>query len=419
MSAHDQNPHDANTRDPHGGNGAHGPSGAGGATHTTDAPSTAELDQATTALDRWRLMLGDAASEELGGPSRATAARDAALDWLYGRGQGGAGSHGTSDDRAGGTGPSQLTVPEWINAVHTLFPKSVIERLESDAVERYGIDEVVTNPEVLDRVEPSTALLAAVLRSKHLMNPEVLQKARRIVKVVVERLLDALQSEVRRALTGPIDRRQRTALKSARNFDFKGSIAQNLKYYDPQNRRIVMQNPRFHGRNQRALKAWQVILLVDQSGSMLTSTIHAAVSAACLWGLPGLRTHLCAFDTEVVDLTSDVTDPVEMLMKVQLGGGTNIAKALAYGTGLIRNPRRTVVVLISDLYEGGSPQAMHRHVRELCQQGSKVLVLGALDERCEPDFDRAAAQRMAADGAHVGAMTPLELVSFVAEALRS
>ena len=148
---------------------------------------------------------------------------------------------------------------------------------------------------------------------------------------------------------------------------------------------------------------------------MLGSVIHAAVTAACLWGLPGVRTHLVAFDTDVVDLTSDVDDPVELLMKVQLGGGTDIARAVAYGAQLVENPRRTIVALVSDFYEGGDAGRLIRSVKQLVEQGTHVLALAALDEEADPAYDRATAQRLADVGAAVGAMTPGELAAFVAE----
>lgn len=150
---------------------------------------------------------------------------------------------------------------------------------------------------------------------------------------------------------------------------------------------------------------------------MAGSVIHSAVTAACLWGLPGLKTHLVAFDTQVVDLTSDVTDPVELLMRVQLGGGTDIARAVEYGAGLVENPRRTIVALVTDFYEGGDPYRLLRTVRALVEQGTTVLGLAALDEDANPEYDRELAGRLAAAGAHIGAMTPGRLAEFVAERL--
>ncbi|MCN9241510.1 VWA domain-containing protein [Streptomyces sp. RY43-2] len=305
---------------------------------------------------------------------------------------------------------------DWLDGIHRLFPKETVERLERDAVEQYEIHEIVTDPDVLARVEPNQTLLRAVLRTKHLMNPHVLALARRIVETVVRQLLERLRPEVRRAFTGSRSRRP-SRLPLARDFDFKSTVRANLAHYQPAERRILIQRPHFHSRTRRHLEQWQLVLLVDQSGSMVGSVIHSAVTAACLWNLPGLKTHLIAFDNEVVDLTSDVTDPVDLLMKVQLGGGTDIARAVDYGAGLVENPRRAIVAVISDFYEGGDPYRLVRTVRGLVEQGSTVLCLAALDEEADPVYDRDLAGRLARVGAQVGAMTPGRLAEFVAEKL--
>jgi Mg-chelatase subunit ChlD len=344
-------------------------------------------------------------------------ARDAALDWLYGRDEdlaqrgirrGGA--------RHAGSGPSQLTTVDWLDDVHRLFPKETIERLERDAVERYQIHDVVTDPAVLERIEPNPTLLRAVLRTKHLMNPRVLALARRIVETVVRDLMQRLATEVRSAFLGTRMRRP-SRFRQARDFDVRTTIRRNLAHYRPEDRRLYIRTPYFLSRSRKHLDQWQVILLVDQSGSMVGSVIHSAVTAACLWGLPGVKTHLVAFDTEVVDLTGYVTDPVEVLLKVQLGGGTDIARAVAYGAGLIENPRRAVLVLITDFFENGSPAPLVRSVARLVEQGTRVVGLAALDEEANRAYDRDVAQSLADVGAHVGAMTPGQLATFLAECM--
>jgi uncharacterized protein with von Willebrand factor type A (vWA) domain len=369
------------------------------------------------ALERWRLILGEAGQSALGGePMGADAmARDAALDWLYGRDEDldrrdvrrGGGRHG-------GSGPSQLTTVDWLEQITRLFPKDTVERLERDAVERYQINDVVTDPNVLARIEPNPTLLKAVLRTKHLMNPDVLVLARRLVAKVVADLVARMATEVRLAFSGARSRRP-SRFRQARNLDARRTIRSNLGHYQPGLKRIFIETPYFFSRTRRHIDRWQVILLVDQSGSMVGSVIHAAVTAACLWGLPGVRTHLVAFDTEVVDLTSDVDDPVEVLMKVQLGGGTDIARAVTYAAQLVENPRRTIVAVISDFYEGGSAGNLVWSVRQLVEQGTTVLGLAALDEDANPAYDREMGQRLANAGAHMGAMTPGELATFVAE----
>ncbi|WP_431677183.1 VWA domain-containing protein [Kitasatospora sp. KL5] len=343
-------------------------------------------------LERWRLILGAPAERATGPLCQDAAARDAALEWLYGRDadleRRGVRS-GPAGTRASGDGPSRVTAVDWLDDVHRLFPKETVERLERDAVERYGIDEIVTDPEVL-------------------------AMARRIVEAVVRDLMDRLRPELRRAFTGARSRRP-SRLPSARDFDFRATIRANLAHYLPEQRRVLIERPHFHSRTRRHLEQWQLILLVDQSGSMVDSVIHSAVTAACLWSLPGLRTHLIAFDTAVVDLTSEVADPVELLMGVQLGGGTDIARAVDHAAGLVDNPRRSIVAVISDFYEGGDPYRLVRTVRGLVAQGTTVLALAALDEEADPVYDRKLAGRLAEAGAHVGAMTPGRLAEFVAE----
>jgi Mg-chelatase subunit ChlD len=370
-------------------------------------------------LTRWRLILGDAAEpacNSAGCRLNASAqAMDVALDWLYGRDPDLADRHVM---RHGGRGASTLTTPGWINEIHRLFPKETIERLEKDAIERFAIDDVVTSPEVLARAEPNETLLKAVLRTKHLMAPEVLAMARKLVQAVVERLMRELSRDLGLAFSGVVDRRRHTRLRMARDLDFRRVLHDNLRHYDPAARRIVVERLHFFARNQRRLRPWQVILLVDQSGSMLDSVIHSAVTAACLWGLPGIRTHLVAFDTAIVDLTSDVTDPVELLMKVQLGGGTDIQGAVGYASGLIEAPERAIVVLISDFFEGASQALLLHRIKALTGQRTLVLGLAALDSNADPAYDRDMARRLVEAGAEVGAMTPGELAGWLAQKIR-
>lgn len=340
---------------------------------------------------------------------------DHALEWLYGRDP----ERLQRGERSGGLGGSNLTTPEWINSIHTLFPQQVIERLESDAVLRYGIEDVVTNLDVLERMQPSESLLRAVLHTKHLMNPEVLATARRIVRQVVEEIMARLAKEVRQAFSGVRDRRRRSSIPLARNFDFKSTLRANLQHWHPQHGKLYIESPRFNSRIKRQSEQWQLVLLVDQSGSMVDSVIHSAVMAACLWQLPGIRTHLVAFDTSVVDLTADVADPVELLMKVQLGGGTNIASAVEYGRQLIEQPAKSVIILVSDFYEGGSSSLLTHQVKKCVQSGIKVLGLAALDSTATPCYDHDTAQALVNVGAQIAAMTPGELASWLAENLQS
>lgn len=370
-------------------------------------------------LTRWRLLLGQAAESACGGLQGDAAAADAALNWLYERDE----KWGRRDekivgDRRAGLDPSRLSTPDWINEVHRLFPQEIIERLEREAVEVYGIDEIVTSLDVLERIKPSESLLRAVLQTKHLMNAEVLAAARRLVREVVRRIMEKMQVHIQKAFHGTRDRRRRSNFKLAKNFDFKETLKSNLRHWNPGRRRLYLETPIFNSRSRKLTEKLDIIILVDQSGSMVSSVIHSAVMAACLWSLPGMRTRLAAFDTSVVDLTSEVDDPVELLMKVQLGGGTDIARAVAYAQSLVENPTRSVVVLVSDFYEGGSAYELLGRTKALVEAGVSFLGLAALDDQARPDYNRELAAQLVQIGAQVGAMTPGELAAWLAEKMQ-
>ena len=239
--------------------------------------------------------------------------------------------------------------------------------------------------------------------------------ARRLVRTVVEQLMEKLARQITAPFTGSIDRRRRSFLKVAKNFDARTTIRRNLSHYDPATQRLYIRQPYFFSRVRRQADRWQMIILVDESGSMADSVIHAAVTAAIFFGIKSLRTHLVLFDTSIVDVTEHCTDPVETLMQVQLGGGTDIGQALRYAASLVDNPRRTIVVLITDFCEGAPIQHLYAATRHLVGSGVTLLGLAALDDRAEPHYDRAVAGRMVELGAHVAAMTPGELAEWVAQ----
>jgi len=367
---------------------------------------------------RWRLVMGAGSEQLCGGLGAEDAALEASLSYLYDR-EYGPGRNVRAQGKQGGLGESQLTVVDWINQIHELFPKRTIERIERDALERYQLDEMVTSPEVLARAEPNPTLLKAVLRTKHLMNQDVLKAAQRLVQQVVEELMRRFAKQVHSAFHGAVQRRRRSSLKIAKNFDVQATLRKNLKHYDPERRRVGIEKPYFFSRVQRRVDQWQLIILVDESGSMLDSVIHSAVTAVIFYSMKVMKVHLCIFDTEVVDLTEDCVDPIETLMKVQLGGGTDIGHALSYAEQIVNNPRRCIVVLVSDFFDGGPSQRLFGAARRLIESGVTGLGLAALDERAHPNYCRDTAARLVEIGWHVGAMTPGELATWVAEKVRT
>ena len=321
------------------------------------------------------------------------------LDYLYSREYGE--EQEIRKDRQGGSDGSQLTVPSWLHQVKKLFPKQTVEVLERHALEKYGMTELLTDPEVLQKLE-----------LKHMMKGDVLQMAREIVRKVAEEIARRLEQEVRVSFFGQINRNASSPVKSARNLDMKKTIRMNLKNFDQENQQLVLKNVYFNSRMKK-YNQWRVIICVDESGSMLDSVIYSAIMAGIFAKLPMLDTKLVIFDTNVVDLSGYVDDPVETLMSVQLGGGTNIAGALSYCEGLIDFPFRTMVVLVTDLYEGGGYQRLYSTCKGIIESGARLVVLTALDMDANPNYDRNAATVLADMGAFVGAMTPEELAGWM------
>ena len=366
-------------------------------------------------LNRWRLVLGKYAANRISfgeGSIRYMDMEDV-LDYLYSR------EYGEEQDirqERGGNGDSQLTVPAWLHQMKRLFPRETVEIMERHALEKYQMTELLTDPEVLGRLEPNRELLKTILGLKHLMKREVLRLAREIVRKVAEEITKKLEQDMRKALFGQPNRAEGSPVRSIRNLDIRKTIRRNLPNYDQQTKQLLLKQVYFYSRMKR-FHQWRVILCVDESGSMVDSVIHSAVMAGIFAKLPMLDTRLVIFDTNVVDLSQYVEDPVETLMSVQLGGGTNIAGALSYCETLIENPHRTLVVLVSDLYEGGGYQNLFSVCKGIIEGGSRLLALTALDRNANPNYDRRVAAALAELGAFVGAMTPEKLAEHVGRML--
>lgn len=378
-------------------------------------------------LNKWRLILGKYAKNrisfeesfeqkeelELGEMDSQISYMEMEdlLDYLYSR------EYGEDIRKEGGSGASQLTVANWITKIRTLFPKKTVEILERHALENYKMTELLTDKEVLEKLEPNQELLKTILQLKHLMKGEVLETAKRIVAKVAKEISEKMEQDIRRSVIGRVDRNSDSKVKSMRNLDIKRTIRKNLQNYDTENQRLVLEQVYFNSRVKNYNK-WRVIIAVDESGSMLDCVIHSAIMAGIFAKLPMLDTKLVIFDTQVVDLSGQIEDPVETLMSIQLGGGTNIAGALAYCESLIENPHRTIVVLVSDLCEGGSLSYLYSVSRNIIESGAKLIALTALDMESNPSYDRNTGQKLADLGAYVGAMTPEQLGDFVGKIMK-
>lgn len=368
---------------------------------------------------RWRLILGQYADNALGQAvfSAEELKIERSLDFLYRREyqrrglKQEAGRHGSLD-------ASQLTAVNWLNQARKLFPNSTFERMQSQALERYEISSLLKDPQALNAMEPTKSLAKALLSLRGKMNEETRDAVKNIIRKVVDDILSQMRNQFRHALTGRRNRFRRSLVPNSRNFDWRGTIAANLKNYDKQNQRLVIKTPHFNSRQQQQHLPWDVILCVDQSGSMASSIMYAAVCASILAALPTVRVSLVIFDTQVVDLSHLAHDPVEVLMTVQLGGGTDIAKAMQYCESLIRNPKRTVISLISDFEEGGALNHLLNCTQRLHSQQVKLLGLAALDDEALPVYDPDIAQKLADRGMHVAALTPEHFAQWLAEVMQ-
>ncbi|MEU8351602.1 VWA domain-containing protein [Streptomyces sp. NPDC048845] len=367
-------------------------------------------------LRRWRLVLGGGADGTGYEPGGRDAAMDRTLDALYGDGPGGAGG-GTGrggagggrgragGSRAGGLGGSAPQMARWLGDIRTYFPTSVVQVMQRDAIDRLGLSQLLLEPELLEAVEADVHLVGTLL-SLHKAMPETTRNtARAVVRKVVAELEKRLATRTRATLTGALDRSARNSRPRHRDIDWDRTIRANLKNYLPEHRTVVPERLIGHGRAAQAVKK-DVVLCIDQSGSMAASVVHASVFGAVLASMRSLSTRLVVFDTSVVDLTDELDDPVDVLFGTQLGGGTDINRALAYCQSRITRPADTIVVLISDLYEGGIRDEMLKRVAAMKASGVQFVALLALSDEGTPGYDREHAAALAALGAPAFACTP-------------
>ncbi|MBM0745424.1 VWA domain-containing protein (plasmid) [Phormidium sp. CLA17] len=375
----------------------------------TDSPSTERLR-------RWRLILGGGAADGIcgstngngiGGDSFSLAGADQAIDQTL--------SALYDGDRQGGLGASSPKVARWLGDIRTYFPTSVVKVMQQDALNRLNLRQMLLEPELLEAVEPDVHLVSNLLSLSGVMPGKTKETARIVVRRVVEDLIRKLENPTRQAILGSLNRSMRNRRPRHHEIDWHRTIRANLKHYQPAYRTIIPETRIGFGRKRSALR--NIILCVDQSGSMATSVVYAGIFSAVLASLPAVQTHMVVFDTAVVDLTDLLQDPVEVLFGTQLGGGTDINQALAYCQGLIRQPQDTILVLISDLYEGGNQDEMRKRVSNLVASGIQFITLLALNDDGAPCYDHSNTQFMASLGIPAFACTPDRFPDLMATAM--
>jgi len=373
------------------------------------------------ALLRWRLALGPdaekvhptfglgglgAAAHGLGLVPARLGELDDVLDFVYG-------------DRSAGLGGSQPYIPRWLAGLREFFRHDVVSLVQKDAIERKGLTRLLFEPETLPYLEKNVDLVTTLLSTKSLIPDKAREMARQIVREVVEELRRKLETEVRTAVLGALRRDRTSPIRLLRNIDWRRTIRSNLKGWDAGSKRLIPERLYFWA-NQRRHHDWDVAICVDQSGSMATSVVYSSVMAAIFASLDVLRTRLLFFDTEIVDMTPLLADPVDVLFASQLGGGTDINRAVGYSQAhFIERPERTLFLLITDLFEGGNKAELVARMRQLVDSRVRAICLLALSDGGRPAYDHELARELTAIGVPCFGCTPRLLVQVVERLLRN
>jgi Mg-chelatase subunit ChlD len=370
----------------------------------TAATPTASLGPGDERLRRWRLILGGAADEGIGvalaGPD---AARDRALAALY------------EGDRSAGLGASAPSVARWLGDIREYFPSSVVQVMQQDAIDRLGLHQMLLEPELLESVEPDVNLVGTLIALNRAMPSKTRETARVVIRRVVDDIERRVANSMRQAVSGALNRTEVTRRPRHADIDWDRTVRRNLRHYQPDYGTVIPEVLLGHARRQSALR--DVVIAVDQSGSMAASIVYSSVLAAVMASIRAIQTKLVVFDTAVVDLSDELDDPVEVLFGTQLGGGTDINRAVAYCQTLVRRPSDTIFVLISDLYEGGIEDELTKRIASMVTSGVSVIVLLALSDQGAPSYDHRIAARLAGLGVPAFACTPDLFPDLVAAAI--
>lgn len=357
-----------------------------------------------TQLRKWRLILGGDESEGTGFALQGRDVQmDNALQALY------------DSERSAGLGASSPNVSRWLGDIRSFFPNTVVQVMQKDAIKRLHLTEMLLEKEMLENVEADVHLVATLMTLSKVIPDKTKDTARQVVRKVVDELIKKLQQPTLQAITGSLNRSARNRRPRHNEINWHLTIQKNLKHYQPQYKTIIPEVRIGYGKKRTSLK--DVVLCLDQSGSMGTSVVYSGIFGSVMASIPAIKTKMVVFDTAVADLTEELTDPVDLLFGVQLGGGTDINLALTYCQQIITKPTDTILVLITDLYEGGDEAGMRKRAAELTAAGVQVIVLLALNDDGAPGYDHQNAQYLGTLGIPVFACTPDKFPDLMAAAI--
>jgi Mg-chelatase subunit ChlD len=355
-------------------------------------------------IRKWRLILGGDQSD---GTAFTLNAHDMQLDKTM--------SALYDGDKQGGLGPSSPNVSRWLGDIRSFFPNTVVQVMQKDALKRLNLTQMLFEKEMLENVEADVHLVATLMTLSRVIPDKTKDTARQVVRKVVDELIKKLAQPTQQAITGSLNRSARNRRPRHNEINWHLTIQKNLKHYQPEYKTIIPEIKIGYGRKRSSLK--DVVLCLDQSGSMGTSVVYSGIFGSVMASIPAIKTKMVVFDTAVVDLTEELTDPVELLFGVQLGGGTDINLALTYCQQIITKPLDTVLILITDLYEGGDEKGMRKRATELAAAGVQVIVLLALNDDGAPSYDHGNAQFFSNLGIPVFACSPDKFPDLMAAAL--
>lgn len=373
---------------------------------------------------RWRLILGKDSQNrfaQMGGGGLSLDAEmdlmDQALASIYNpAGQGG---FGNRSGGGAGNGPSNPQITKWLGDVRSLFDQELVKIIQGDAMTRCGLKQLIFEPELLENLEPDVNLASTILMLKDQIPKRSKESVRTFIQKIVEEINKLLEQDIRRAITAAVNKRKHSPIPSASALDYKMTISRNLKHYSRELNTIVPEHFYFFDRTSTtAANKWNIILDIDQSGSMGESVIYSSIISCILASMTSVSTRIVAFDTNIVDLTEKSDDPVDLLFGFQLGGGTNIDKSVAYCEQFITNPAKTLFFLITDLEEGGNRAALLRRLEELKAAGVTLVCLLALADGGRPYYDTQMAQKVASLNIPCFACSPQKLPQLLERALK-
>lgn len=375
-----------------------------------DAPapsSDSPLDGPISAEERWQLMLG--ADEELGGLRGSLQAMDRALGALYNTGD-------DAEDRRGGLGASAPSVTRWLGDIRNYFPSRVVRVMQTDAIERLGVRSLLTEPEVLETLEPDVHLVATLAQLSSVIPERSKATARAVVAKVARQVEERIADRLQQSVLGALNRASRTSRPRPGDIDWNRTIAANLKNYLPEHRTVVPERLIGYGRRHLGVQR-EFAICLDQSGSMATSVVYASIMAGVMASLRTLRTSLVAYSTDIADLTEALADPVDVIFGAQLGGGTDTSPALEYCRRTITRPSAAVLLLISDLYDS-DPKRMLEHIARIQADGIQVVVLLTLSDDGLPFYNHDVAASLGDMGVPAFGCTPDAFPDLIAAAIQ-